>query len=138
MKSWSRVFIRSHFEKVYVVSSVPSLFDLTASGFVAYIDGPQKSLPAFTVSKKRVCVPSLTPTTVKGNIVTLIPSDSYLSFARTRGVLKTGFASKRRFRKMYLACHLLFYCLEGGPLEEILPMFIDELGKLKEAMFSRK
>jgi hypothetical protein len=33
---------------------------------------------------------------------------------------------------MYLACHLLFYCLEGGPLEEILPVFIDDLGKLKE------
>ena len=46
-KSWSRVFIRSHFEKFMEVSSVPLLFDLTASRWVAYIDGPQESLPVF-------------------------------------------------------------------------------------------
>ena len=46
-KSWSRVLIWSHFEKFMEVSSVPLLFDLTASRWVAYIDEPQESLPVF-------------------------------------------------------------------------------------------
>ena len=78
------------------VSSVPLLSsDLTASGWVAMVEEPQKSCSLLTVSRKKVRVPSLVSTTVEGKMLTLIPSAWYFCLASKRAGLKYGLASKR-------------------------------------------